>query len=164
MSYDHFSYINNLSQKHVAIQHSDTRPRFFRATEQTDLTELHANLSVAQDTIVVAISPSNVGFIHPNDDSLFREPIYSVVIAHQVDATDADTIFEAQQLSESIAHDFISRIMCDARSYKHGCHFINPKSFHIDGIGPLGDMFYGIILEYRGTMPLNFKVDKSKWL
>lgn len=162
--YNHFQICELLATKHKAIQSSDINPRFFRATERMDLTELNQNISVASGTIVIAIEMGDTSFRYQNSDQLSSRPVYKMVIASQTESSDSDTIFEAIDRCNQVAHDFISRLMCFARAERHGCESIDANSFYIEAIGPIGDLFYGVMLEFSTHDLVNYSVNPDVWL
>lgn len=161
--YDHFSYSESICKALKPFDWSADNQSFFRATEQTELHELNSNISNAAGMILIAINPAASSFLFQNSDSLMRRVSYSMVIVEQTSSSDTDTIFNAQAHCEVTAVQVISRIMCDARNYLNGCDLIDPDSFAIEGIGPIGDYFYGVMLHYDAVLPVNFKPDKSLW-
>lgn len=163
-NYNHFHVSELLATRHKLIQSTDYDPHFFRATERMDLTELNQNISAASGIIVIAIEMGDTSFQYQNSDQLSSRPVYKIVIASQTESSDSDTIFEAIKVSNHIAHDFIYRLMCFARTESHGCEAIDPNSFYIETIGPLGDLFYGVMLEFATHDLVNYSVNTNAWL
>ena len=95
---------------------------------------------------MLAVDGKDSGFQFRNSDSLMERPAYSLVIAKQTSSSDSDTVFAAQQECKAVMMQVISRMLNDARDYKHRCDLIDPDSFRIEGFGPIGDLFYGVML------------------
>lgn len=162
--YNHFQYSENLARKLKAIGHTDSDCHFFRATEQTELRELEDNLSSAHGMIMLAVDGKDSGFQFRNSDSLMERPAYSLVIAKQTSSSDSDTVFKAQQECKAVMMQVISRMLNDARDYKHRCDLIDPDSFRIEGFGPIGDLFYGVMLWFALDEGVNFEIKPDMWL
>lgn len=161
--YNHYEYCEAIARKLKSIQHTDTDRHFFRAIEQSELQELEQNISSAHGMIMIAIDGSFSSFQY-QADSLMERPTYSVIIAKQTKSTDTDTIFQAIYDSKVAMKQVLSRIMCDARSYKYSCDMIDTSSFQLEGFGPIGDLFYGVILTFSMVEGVNFKLNSEMWL
>lgn len=161
--YNHFQYSEKICKALKPFSWSQENGSFFRATEQTELQELNENISNAQGLIMIAINPAASAFQFHNSDSLMRRIPYSMVIVNQTSSTDTDSIFNSQSKCENIAIEICSRIMCDARQYRNGCELIDPDSFTIEGIGPIGDNFYGVMLQFEAVQPVIYKPNQNLW-
>lgn len=162
--YNHFQYCEDLARRLKAIAHADSDCHYFRATEQTELREFEDNLSSAHGMIMIAIDGKDSGFQFRNSDSLMEQPAYIIIIAKQALASDSDTVFAAQEESKAVMMQVISRMLNDARVYKHGCDLVDPDSFRIGGFGPIGDLFYGVILWFSLDEGVNFEIKPEMWL
>jgi len=163
MKYKHFEYCESLARRLKPVGHTDDDCHFFRATEQSSLTELERNISAAHGMILIAIDGKFSGFDY-QPDSLIEKPLYGIVIARQTDSTDIDTVFQAQDETKALAMQVISRMMCDARDYRNGCEFIDPGSFLVEGFGPIAGNFYGVILSFSTESGIEYKVDPEMWV
>lgn len=161
--YNHYEYCEAIARNLKAIQHTDTDHHFFRAIEQTELSELEQNISSAHGMIMIAIDGSFSSFQHESD-SLVQRPTYTIVIAEQTKASDTDTVFQAIADSRASMMQVISRMLCDAKNYQHDCDLIDPSTFQLEGFGPIGDLFYGVILSFSLAEGVNFAVNPEMWL
>jgi len=155
--------MEKLAKRLKLVSHSDSNRHFYRATEQTELEELTANISSANGTIIIAIDGSFVDFEFPDSDNLVARPQYSVVIASQTSSSDSSTILTVQQTCKQIAIQIISKILQDAQAEENGCRYINEKTFTIEGIGPIADNFYGVILSFNMEEGINYQLDSNMW-
>ena len=85
--YNHFKYTEKLATQLAPIAHTDHQPRFFRATEQTEMVELNEKINKVKGMIMVAIDGSTLDIKLNNTDSLMERPGYSLVIAKQTKST-----------------------------------------------------------------------------
>lgn len=163
MKYTHFQYCESLARQLKPVAHTDDDCHFFRATEQSSLTELERNISAAHGMILIAIDGKFSGF-NFQTDSLIEKPLYGIVIARQTDSTDIDTVFQAQEDTKAVAMQVISRMLCDALSYRNGCEFIEVDSFQLEGFGPIAGYFYGVMLSFSTATGIEYKVDPEMWM
>jgi hypothetical protein len=164
MKYNHFEYCEALARKLKPVGHTDEDRHFFRATEDTSPKELYNRISSSHGMIMIAIDGKDESYIWPESDSLMVKPVYSLVIAKQTQATDSDTIFIAQRESHMVMRQCIAKILQDAAKYKSGCEFIDAGSFVIEGAGPLGDLFYGVIMTFTLDYGIEYKLNPEMWL
>ncbi len=164
MSYNHFEYGQMLAKSLKDIQHKDTDEKYYRATEQDELTELDARLSGASGTILVSIDGSESTFGWENSDSLMELPIYSFIIASQTENGNSRSIFEAQQKCKKIAKQIISKMLQDYTNALNGLHLLEPSSFTMKGVGPIRENFYGVILFFSLNQGTDYRIDKTMWL
>lgn len=162
--YNHFEYCEMLAKGLKAICHTDEKKKYYRATNNMELEELNTNISSAHGTILIAIDGSISSFHYNNADNLMHQPVYAVVIAQQTKSTDTETIFKAQKECKDIALQVIARMNSDAYSYKHNCQMIDKDSLRIDGFGPIGDLFYGVMLQLSLTESIDNRVNDDYWL
>ncbi len=161
--YNHFIYSEKLARQLVSISHTDTDCHFFRATEQTELEELTDKISRAHGMIMIAIDGASSEFTLNNTDSLMERPGYSLVIAKQTKSTDTDTIFKAQKDSKEAMTAIIARMLHDYNNYIDDCDKIDPNSFQLSGFGPIGDSFYGVILDFNLNEGVNYMLNPAMW-
>lgn len=161
--YDHFKYTEKLSRQLVPISHTDTDCHHFRATEQSELIELNAMITKAHGMIMIAIDGATSDFKLNNTDSLMERPGYSLVIAKQTKSADTDTIFQAQKECKEVMTAVISRMLHDYNNYLDGCENIDTSSLQMSGFGPIGDLFYGVILDFYINEGVNYKLNPEMW-
>lgn len=162
--YNHFKYTEKLATQLAPIAHTVHQPRFFRATEQTEMIELNEMITKARGMIMIAIDGATSEFSLNNTDSLMERPGYSLVIAKQTKSTDTNTIFEAQKECKEVMTEVIGRLLQDFNNYKDSCDKIDTSSFQLSGFGPIGDLFYGVILDFYLDEGVSFKLNPSMWL
>lgn len=164
MKYNHFAYCEDFARKLKLIGHTDKDRHFYRATENTRPEEFHEQISSAHGMIMVAIDGIDEDYSWPGSDSLMVKPGYSIVIAKQTRSNDSNTIFTAQRESHLVIRECMAKMLQDAALYKNGCEFIDAGSFFVEGIGPLGDLFYGVILSFTLDHGVEYKLNPEMWL
>ena len=161
--YKHFEYTEMLARELKAIAHTDDDRHYYRATEETALEELNANIRSMHGMVMIAIDGADSNFQF-SGDSLMAKPIYKIVIVQQTKSSDTDTIFAAQQASKEAIMQVIARIGYDAHRRQHRCDLIEKNSFRISGVGPLADNFYGVTLAFSLAEGVNYKLNPEMWL
>lgn len=161
--YNHFQYSEKICKQLKPFNWSEDNQSFFRATEQTELEELNANISNAAGMVMIALKPQVSTFSWNNSDNLVENPAFSLVIAKQTSSSDTDTIFAAQEECDIVTRQIIARMLCDARDYVDGCNFIDFNSIITQGIGPIGPSFYGIIMMFNTTGGISYKLNEELW-
>lgn len=164
MKYNHFEFCEALARKLRPVGHTDGDRHFFRATENTAPQELYDRISSAHGMIMVAIDGIDEDYSWPGSDSLMVKPGYSIVVAKQTQGNDTNTIFQAQRESHLVMRECMAKMLQDAAVYKNGCEFIDAGSFFVEGIGPLGDLFYGVILSFTLDHGVEYKLNPEMWL
>lgn len=160
--YNHYQYCETLARGLKAVAHTDNKPQYYEATEQTELHELEQNISSAQGTILIAIDGQMSGFVF-DGDSLIEKPLHSIVIAKQTKSTDAKTITLAQQECKAIIDQVIAKILNDACSYKNNADKIDINTMTTEGFGPIAGVFYGVILTFSLNEGVNYMLKKEFW-
>lgn len=161
--YDHFKYGEALARSLKSVNHSDTKQKFYRATEQDELDELNARLSSANGTIIIAIDGSDSNFDWNDSDSLMEQPQYSFLIAKQTNTDRPETIHESQMDCKNIAMQIIVRMTQDHHNMQNGLTFLEINSFRMKGVGPIRDNFYGVLLGFALNQSIEFYIKNDEW-
>lgn len=160
--FDIYKYGEMLARNLKAVNHTDNKPQYYEATDQTELYELEQNISNASGTILIAIDGQMSGFTF-DYDNLIEKPFHSIVVAKQTKATDARSITEAQQDCKQIIDQVIARMLLDAYMDKYECDKIDASTFTTQGFGPIGGVFYGVILSFSLSEGVNFTLKNDYW-
>lgn len=158
MEYNHFSYGEQLAKQLKVVSHTSEKPRFFTAFGLEDLYSLNDKLSSVTGTILIAVdgcestSEGNVA------DSLSDEMTYSFIVACNTNADRPETINQAAANCRQIAKQIRNRLFHDP-VLKHTIS----RNTSINGIGPIGDNFYGVALFFTLQVSEEFFIDHSYW-
>lgn len=161
--FDIYQYSEMLARSLKAVNHTDRKCQYYEATEQTELQELEQNISNASGTILIAIDGqvSNYSFMA---DNLIELPTYSIVIAKQTKATNAQSVTIAQKQCKQIIDQVIAKILCDAHHNRNDCNMVDADTFTTEGFGPIGGLFYGVILSFTVKAPRAYNIKENMWL
>lgn len=140
MTYNHFEQMEFIAGAYKPIGHTAKRKRFYRAFGIEDLIELRQELNKAEGTILIAIDGCESDTSDTGADALFGKDEYSFIVAIETKRDDPDTIFAATSAAKDHANQIVLRLY----------HTLGLRSdFTQQGIGPIGDNFYGVIVSFR---------------
>lgn len=138
MEYDHFAYGEALASALKAISHTSQKKRFFTAFGLEDLISLDDSLSSINGTILIAVDGCESESEDNEADSLNDKQVYSFIVARNTISGNPETINQAAKQCKS--------------------------NTQINGIGPIGDNFYGTVLTFFVNVPEEFIVDPNYFL
>lgn len=156
--YSHYEYGELLASKLKVISHTPQHPRFFTAFGLEDLFGFEDKLSSVTGTILIAVDGMESESSDNNGDGLTDNNEYSFIIARNTNSSRPETIIQAAKDCKAIAKQIRNRLFHD-QTLK--C-FIS-RNTHINGIGPIGDNFYGVILTFSLHEAENFFIDSKFW-
>lgn len=163
-TYNHFEYSEWIARHLNGIGHQDGSCHFLRSDETEEISDLEERMSVISDTVLIAIDGLNSSFDWHNDENLMNTPQYYTAIVKHVDIGNIDAIHSVKADCKSLMMELISRMMQDFAYGNEGMEFLDPSSMTIQGIGPIADNFYGVMLGFSVNNPTSFKIDTSKWI
>lgn len=160
MAYNHYQYGDRLARQLVSISHSDTDQKFFTAYGLEDLPEIGEQLSAITGTILIAVDGKEATLSHNGSDGYNHFPTYGFIVARSTASDDKSTIRQAADHSEEIIMQIVLRLLED-----NGTHHwnIDTSKFEINGIGPIADNFYGVVLSFSLVDHLNTRLNPDLW-
>lgn len=163
MDYNHFQYGEALAASLKAVAHTPENRKFFTATEEEEFLSVEDSLSSVTGTFLVAIDGSNSDLSY-QPDNMTERPQYFFVILRNTESSGAHTISAAQSHSLRIARQVIARMMQDYTLCRSGLQSLDPDSFVIRGVGPIGDNFYGVLIGFNLLRSFPYTLDPRYWL
>lgn len=150
-TYDHFAFAEEMASTLAAIRHSDTNPRFFKANGDELFTSLDDQLSAVSGTILIAVDSGETETFVNGAEFLDDKSRYFILILRSTNDNDRDTVNEAvadcKVLVKAVRNVLLQRYqMFDAAT----------KMF---AVGPVGDNFYGMALEFLMSDCSNYFVN-----
>lgn len=156
MEYDHFAYGEALASALKAISHTSQKKRFFTAFGLEDLISLDDNLSSINGTILIAVDGCESGSEDNEADSLNDKQVYSFIVARNTISGNPETINQTAKQCKSICKQIRNKLLKDIK-------YVD-RNTQINGIGPIGDNFYGTVLTFFVNVPEEFIVDPNYFL
>ncbi|MCS2653837.1 hypothetical protein NXV35_21620 [Bacteroides faecis] len=159
MEYDHFAYGEALASSFKDISHTPDKRRFFTAFGLEDLTNLDDQLSSVTGTILIAVDGCESESEDNEADGLNDKQMYSFIVARNTVSGEADTINKAAKHCKKICKQIRNVLLQDP-----DLRTSLDRNTQINGIGPIGDNFYGTVLTFSLNLPEEFFVDPNYFL
>lgn len=155
--YNHFEVLYTIARRFRPVAHTESAPRFFRAFGLEDLTELRTAVGRATGPILIAIDGHESTLHRPTPEQLFRRREYAFILAAPVRRQESHTLFETTERMHQLAAEVINQIR---RPLRH----TNPQlEFQTNGIGPIADNFYGILVTFALQEPAIDQLTPDLW-
>lgn len=156
MEYDHFAYGEALASSLKAISHTPQKIRFFTAFGLEDLTNLNDRLSSIDGTILIAVDGCESDSEDNGADAINDKQVYSFIVAQNTFSGHPDSINQAARQCKYICKQIRNKLLKEVE--------YADRSTQINGIGPIGDNFYGTVLTFFLNVPEEFFVDSNYYL
>lgn len=156
--YDHFATGETLATCLKDIAHTPQHPRFFTAFGLEDLYDFEDKLSSVTGTILIAIDGNESDTSDNQADALTDRSSYSFVIARNTISDRTATIQQAIRECKLIAKQIRNRLFLTP-----SLNGIINHATQINGIGPIGDNFYGVIFTFYIDTPEAYFIDPNYW-
>lgn len=166
MEYNHFSYGEQLSQKLKPIVESKDAKKYYTCSESDNLYDFTRRLSSAIGVVMIAMDGSNSDFEMNAGDALFEIPQYFFLFIQPADTDNPADILAKQKGCKRICLQVQARMLREMsdpfKTTAMKC--LNPDSFIIRGIGPIGDNFYGALIGFNFKLNINYEIDPEYWI
>lgn len=157
--YNHFSYGKMLARKLKSVGDTDERPRFFTAFGLEDLYNFEDKMSGITGTVLIAVDGQENESSDNGADALTDNDTYSFIIAQNAQRDRPNTIDEAVAHCRELAKQVRNFMITDPSLW--GMFYRNTT---INGIGPIGDGFYGVVFTFRIQRFNSFEVNPEYWV
>ena len=159
MEYNHFTYCEQLARHLKEIAHTDARPRYFTAFGLEDLYNFEDRLSGVTGTVMIAVDGQENESADNGADALSDNDTYSIIIARNTQRDRPKTVDEAVASCKLLAKQVRNFLLADP-----DLTYQIDRNTAINGIGPIGDGFYGVVLSYRIVSYNSFYVEPEYWI
>lgn len=160
--YDHFSCCETLARKLKPIGHTQQKKRFFRAFGIEDLFDFDERLSSVKGMILIAVDGSDKEIKFNSADTFTQRPQYGIIIAKNASRNNPEDIFQATHDCEYVCKQIAACLAQDLIYGNNGYSRLNAE-FQLNGIGPIGDNFYGSMLSFSLTESFRAVLDNGIW-
>lgn len=158
MEYNHFEVGEQFAIALKAVSHTPSKPRFFTAFGIEDLYNLNDKLSSVTGTIFIAVDGYESTSEGNSADSLTDDLTYAFIIAANTITDRPETINQTAAECRVIAKQIRNKLFHDPKLKGY-----ISRNTSINGIGPIGDNFYGVALFFTLQEPEDFIIDQSYW-
>jgi len=160
MEYNHFIYCERLARHLKAVAHTDSRPRFFTAFGLEDLYNFEDRLSGVTGTVMIAVDGQESESAGNGADALSDNDTYCIILARNTQRDKPQSINEAVAACKQLAKQVRNFLLADPDlAYTQTVD----RNTTLNGIGPIGDGFYGVVLTYRIISYNSFMVEPEYW-
>jgi hypothetical protein len=157
-AYNHFDYGRQLAIALKAISHTPDNPRFFEAFGLEDLYNLDDKISSVVGSILIAVDGYESDSKDNGFDGLNDTRQYAFIVACSTAADHPETITAAFATCHDLCKQIRNRMLQDVT-----LRDVLSRNTQINGIGPLGDNFYGCLLSFTVEVNESFFVDETYW-
>jgi hypothetical protein len=164
--YNHLTYMESIAENLRDIAHSTAKPRFFKSTGLASLDGLMANLSVANLPCLIAEDGCDERLSDNSSDSIRSLPFYTFYILYQASPGNDTEIMEARSNARATANKVLSRMLRDANvpNFDLGIDIMDFSSVRMQGVGPLGDNGYGVMVTFTLQQEADIDYDTNDWM
>lgn len=156
-TYDHYTYCEDLARQLKAVGHTDARPRFFTAFGLEDLYDFEDRLSaVGPGMVLIAVDGTEMDSEGNRADGIADTYTYSVILAGSTRRDRPGTLAQAVARCKAVALQVRNLLLLDP-----DLRGKLRQEFSLNGIGPIGDGFYGVMLTYRVAEYPDYELDVS---
>jgi hypothetical protein len=147
--YDHITYMEDCATRLKDLGHTAEVPKFFRVSSLTQLDEVLANLTTMGQTVLI-VHDNTEGSIGDRNisNNYLDSPYYLFYIMKHVALDDFDAKANAKKECKAIAIKIISKMLVDKSRSRSGLLFLDFTNIPYQGIGPVGDNYYGIMVSF----------------
>lgn len=156
--YNHFEYGKQLAIKLKPIGHTPEKPRFFEAFGLEDLFNLDDKLSSVTGMILIAVNGYESDSQDNGADSLNDTIQYGFIVARNTIADRPETITTAFEECRVICKQIRNALFQDRQ-----LSAVINRNTQINGIGPIGDNFYGSMITFSIQENEDFFIDETFW-
>lgn len=156
--YNHFDYGLTLATKLKPIAHAPEHPRYFTAYGLEDLFNFEDKISTLTGFVLIAVNGYESDSSDNHGDGLTDTQQYAFIVARNTIGDRAETIQTAFEESRNLCKQIRNALLLDERLQG----FIN-RNTQINGIGPIGDNFFGCILSFCINTPEEYFLDNIYW-
>lgn len=159
MEYNHFEYGETLASSLKSIAHTPERKRFFTAFGLEDLLSFNDHLSSIDGTVLIAVDGCESDSEDNGADNLNDKQVYSFIVAQKTVSGEPATINQAAYECKAICKQIRNKLLNDPAL----SGYID-RNTQLNGIGPIGDNFYGTTLTFYLNVSESFFIDPQFWL
>jgi hypothetical protein len=164
--YNHLTYMESIAENLRDIAHSTAKPRFFKSTGLASLDGLLANLSVANLPCLIAEDGCDERLSDNQSDNILGHPFYTFYILYKASPGNDTEIMEGRSKAKATAKKVLSRMRRDAHepNLELGIDILDLSSVRIQGVGPLGDSGYGVMVTFTMQQDADIVYDTNDWM
>ena len=157
-TYNHFEYGEKLARRLKPVCHTDHRPRFFTAFGLEDLYNFEDRMSRVDGMVLIAVEGQEMDSNWNRGDCLQDVWTYSFIFAENTRRDRPDTIDRAVHHCREVAMQVRAHLLNDPQLTN-----TLDREMTMNGIGPIGDGFYGVVLTFRLEEYPDWEINPELW-
>lgn len=165
MAFDFTAYMKGIAETLKDIRHSDSssEKRFFRISSVMNIDEMLQNFTTAGSACIM-VEDNRTGRYQEAGGSMsyLDNQSYSFLIMKHCEQFDAESREQVKKDCEAIMKKIISKFKKDkAYDLQHpgetrtGMRDFNMSTIYYQTIGPVGDNYYGMLVQFARLEPVN---------
>jgi len=165
MAFDFTAYMKGIAETLKEIRHNDNsgQKRFFRISSVMNIDEMLQNFTNA-GTPCLMVEDNRTGRYQEADSSMsyMDNQSYSFLIIKHCDHFDAESREQVKKDCEAIMKKIISKFKKDKQydlqhpgETRTGMRDFNMSTIYYQTIGPVGDNYYGMLVQFAMLEPVN---------
>lgn len=156
IDFNFFSYAEMLATQLKAVGHTISSTRFFPSFGLEDLVSFTDRLSSLDGFVMIAVDGFESESSDNHADALDETRHYGIIICRNTVADVPSSITHAFSESDRLCRQVRNRMFHELQPYIS-------RDTEINGIGPIGDNFYGCLLSFSLRDTHGFMIDSSCW-
>lgn len=161
MGYKHFEYGDFLAKSLKQIWHTESGKRYFHAFGLEDLYELNERISSISGFVLLAVDGSESEIEDNQADALNNTAHYAFIVAGPTQSSDQSSITRTCEQCKAIIYQIIARIRHDLPAFSPD--ELSDNLFKTNGIGPIADNYYGVMVSFAFESPFLTGIDPKFW-
>lgn len=153
---DFFTYAEGLAGQLSAIGHTSQNRRFFTSFGLEDLVFFSDRLSSLTGFVMIAIDGHESESDDNLADALGARYHYGIIICRNTVSDDPSSVSSAFSECDRLCRAVRNRMFHELRPAVS-------RNTEINGIGPIGDNFYGCLLSFTLEKTEGFVIDANDW-
>lgn len=156
--YNHFITAERFATRLKAIGHAPETPKFFTAYGLEDLFSFDDRLSSLKGYVLIAVDGYESDSVANRSDGLTDTRHYAFIVARNTVSDRPGTIETAFAECRKLCKQIRNALLQDENLLGY-----LSRDTQINGIGPIGDNFYGCMLSVSVSEPEDYFIDHSFW-
>ena len=168
MSFNSVTYFGDIARKLKAIGHSESTPRFFRASNVMQLQELLQNLGQAQYPALILFDKLDGRMEDNTSNNPIDRQFYSLLVVNKVDGEDSDSRRQVIEECKAIVMKIFARMtrdwmLANRQNTTGGLRNFDRSSAYYNSVGPLVDNLFGVEYAFNLRESINTTLDSDDW-
>lgn len=156
-TYNHFDFGQMIAEHLVGIDH------YLKASSEQDPEDMHSRISQLSGTLLIAVDGKDSTYEYHQASTLSQVSSYCFLVLTQTEAGNPESLFQAQQIGQTMAEEIIGFLMGYYEMDKFGLGDLLPDSIESHGIGPMGDCYHGLLVSFDVRREIRCSINWQLW-